>query len=572
MNTLAASALRHATHYLNEFRRLEALHSKGGVSVAESIQRFDEDWPQIRHAWRCSASQSAIADIAATMCSEYAKVDRSRPMPRIDAFLPHAAGLLKYRVSYEDHIALLNSAVEASRRLSSHEDEVSHLQALGDLSFAARHYRVAIEHYNAALAASQRFSGFEFAAQLLYRLGLTALELEDHDLCFPHLDKALAMSELQKDVAGYTVCAGTAAAASLQSGHHTASLEYVRKGLITAGEAQDWSHHLYMLVFLAQLIQFAATPEQRTIRSEYFSLFRRGYDDYQSLVKHIAAGDINSEVVEALPNQDDSARDVVGQHWRVFSSLALATMFAAVSSIATDVPIGRRLAVLLDAKSDSYESKDPTLILQVLVELGGTLAESQNLDQAAATYCEALAFARAIHDQESEGDILKMLSHVSMKQKAWRPAIEYGQLGLKIARSRADNHTAYIILANVAVAFTEVREFDNAIRSAEEALHMLRLLDRPGEPFEESSTLQFLAACAISIGDYSLAIRYLEEAMQVDSGPGPLRTLAVTEFLAGEYRKAIWTFALALTRKGANVAGEVLDVARRVGRMLGLVP
>ena len=99
---------RLARHYLNELQAASAAFGSGHGHSAYGLERFDREWPQIKHWQTWSAAQSEQDPATASLCAH---------------FPPAGAELLALRQTPQERIAWLTAGLRAARLIGDRRTE-----------------------------------------------------------------------------------------------------------------------------------------------------------------------------------------------------------------------------------------------------------------------------------------------------------------------------------------------------------------------------------------------------------------------------------------------------------------
>jgi tetratricopeptide (TPR) repeat protein len=151
---------RLARHYLNELQAASAAFGSGHDHSAYGLERFDREWPQIKHWQTWSAAQSEQDPDSASLCAH---------------FPPAGAELLALRQTPQERIAWLTAGLRAARRI---DDRRTEAECLFLMAWAV-HKQAAIDEAEAmgreALALAEAIGDRVVTGRSLHLLGEIAV-------------------------------------------------------------------------------------------------------------------------------------------------------------------------------------------------------------------------------------------------------------------------------------------------------------------------------------------------------------------------------------------------------------
>jgi CHAT domain-containing protein/Tfp pilus assembly protein PilF len=197
-----------------------------------------------------------------------------------------------------------------------------------------------------------------------------------------------------------------------------------------------------------------------------------------------------------------------------------------------------------------------------LDSLGSLYHSLSQYDKALASYEQALAIRREIHDRPGEGSALHSLGFTYNSLGQYDKAIAYAEQALTIRREVKDRKGEAATLHNLAFAYVSLQQYDKAIEYSEQVLAIRR---ETKERVGEGAALHNLGAIYAFLDQYDKAHEYLEQALVIvqekkdrRAEGSTLHNLAAISRFLGQYEQSIayCEQALAIRREMKDRVGE----------------
>ena len=215
---------RHAQHFLKVARHASRLYLQGGDGVLKGLALFDAEWPHIRAGQAWADADWAASEEAARLCNDYPDV---------------AVYCLALRLDRRDHIAWLESAIAAARKLGDRGAEGNHLGNLGNAYLALGDAGKAIEYYEQALKIARETGDRSGEGNALGNLGLAYADLGDARKAIGYYEQALEIAREIGDRRGEGNALGNMGVAYKVLGDARKAIEYYEQALEIDREIGD---------------------------------------------------------------------------------------------------------------------------------------------------------------------------------------------------------------------------------------------------------------------------------------------------------------------------------------------
>lgn len=199
-----------------------------------------------------------------------------------------------------------------------------------------------------------------------------------------------------------------------------------------------------------------------------------------------------------------------------------------------------------------------------LHDLGWTLEQLNQPNEAEAYYLEALQLRRELGDSFGEAETLRNLASVNITQAQFSEGVDYAQEALKAWQKLANQSEQVKVLNTLAIAYYQQGKYDDSLTTFEQGI---ALAERTGNEVGLAHLKGNRAFVLDSIGDSDSALAELNDVLLSVRSQGDkeqeqdaLHDIAWNLMDQGEYAKAEENFraAIALAQELQDVGDEVL--------------
>jgi len=383
---------RHAAHYAQTLKALDAAYRQRGVSVATTLSEFQEALPNIRRGQRWAAAAWRTDDTAAVLCSRYAL---------------WGAHVLEAWQPPRERLVWLRQALRAARCRDVESDIGEHLGNLGGVYLDLGRYERARALCERHLTWVRRLGDRRAECHALNNLGVVLSHLDAPNEALERLHAALALSEGIDEELGIGTALGNLGAAYRETGDVVQALAYARRHAEHVGWVGDRRGEAIAHQNLATL-----ADEQDGV-DEALEHYTRAL----ALAREVSDRRIEGAVLASLARHAHHAGDSVRARHCAEHALAAA-------SGAND----------LDTLAHAH------------VTLGHLDTDAQRRDDADGHFREALACYRRLSDDGGAVDCLTNLGSLHLAERRLVPARRWLDDALAGARRLDDARALFDVL------------------------------------------------------------------------------------------------------------------------------
>ncbi len=224
MPSLRVAEVRHARYYLEVLREVNDRYLSGGERIVSSLERFENEWPQIELAQSRVASNVTQDEAVAILCSSYSEA---------------GTGLISWRRPPRQRLKWSEAALFASRRLEDRRAECRHLASIGSAQADLGETGHAIEIFRQALVLACELGELGAESVVQGHLGTALAALGDSHGAIDRFVQQLEIVRKISDRMGESSSLGNLGAAHFDLAAYLRAVEYFERRLVLARQLGD---------------------------------------------------------------------------------------------------------------------------------------------------------------------------------------------------------------------------------------------------------------------------------------------------------------------------------------------
>jgi len=223
-NELANAQRKHAIYYLKTLSRANNLYKKGGASLLEGLNIFDQEWANIRigQAWVKGMFESYRM---------LKKTDSRFAMQMSSSFAINGIFILALRLNPDELVKWLKTGLNAAKISGDLRAEEIHLGNLGNAYSNLNETRMAIDCHLQALDISRKIGHKKDEGNHLGSLGLDYEALGETSKAIMHYEQALSIAREIGDIRGEGNRLGNLGNSYANLGDTRKAIEYYERAL-----------------------------------------------------------------------------------------------------------------------------------------------------------------------------------------------------------------------------------------------------------------------------------------------------------------------------------------------------
>lgn len=221
---LRAAQYRLAQHYLDKLHTAQRTYQQGHESALHALALFDQEREQVQQ-WQAWAIAHASSDErAAAFCSDYARA---------------SSDIFRLRLPPQEYIALLETALEAARKLGDLHTEAVHLLEICEVSEFLVEYHQAIDYSRQALAIARQLADLSLVAQALYVCGIASRNQGNLEDAEAYCKQSFTLCQAMGNQRGMANAIDMLSLLALSQRKNIAAQEYLERCLVLYREIGD---------------------------------------------------------------------------------------------------------------------------------------------------------------------------------------------------------------------------------------------------------------------------------------------------------------------------------------------